>query len=265
MTFTDVIEASLSVVLFVFVVLCVFSLVPKLLKRRKGSTWSELIPHPGRFISFRLGIAAGLGAALFVIVAAALTLNQHRPPQDESPVITVSGSSGRTAVDLEVEECGDPARGTIRISGPQTGSSTATIESGRDLSRPIKLNRNGVGHFTLSEPSSKRSLLSCFVQLPVVEGGAGSSASLTLGNDMLVDTVNSIPAPSGYLNERWNWNCPPGETCGVVAAAGLDVEDGAQQIIVLILASVFGAIIALFIGKLVIEPARRRLDRLKKD
>ncbi|MBK8293239.1 MAG: hypothetical protein IPK93_00105 [Solirubrobacterales bacterium] len=265
MTFSDVIEASLSVVLFVFVALCIFSLIPMLVKWRKGRPWGELIPHPGRFISFRLGIAAGLGAALFVIVAAALTLNQHRPPQGESPVIAVSGSTGRTAIDLSIKDCGDPALGTIRVSGLQSGSSMATIQSERDLSRPIALNRNGVGHFTLREPSSKRSLLSCFMQLPVVEGGAGSSASLTLGNDMQVDTVNSIPAPSGYLNGRWVWNCQPGETCGVVAAAGLDVEDGAQQIIVLILASVFGAIIALFIGKLVIEPARRRLDRLKKD
>lgn len=265
MTLTDVTQASLIVALSVFLTLCGVSLLLMLLKRRKGKRWGEMVPSPGRFIAIRLGVAAGLGCLMFVLVSAALTLNQHRPPDDAAPVITVSGSAGRSTVDLDLDKCGDAANGTIQVSGIRSGSSTVTIESERDTSIPVPLNEKGAGRFTLSDPSHDRSVLSCYIQMPVVEGGSGSAVSITLGQGMEVDAFDSVPSPSHYIDGRWTWDCPAGETCGVLTTAGLAVEEGTQQVIVLVLAAVFGAIIALLIGEVLIEPIRRRLDQLKKD
>ena len=265
MTLLEVLETSLFLMLVVFLALCLIPLVPMLVKRRRGRIWTELMPHPGRFISIRLGIAAGLGAALFLIVTAALTLNHHRPPEGPAPVISVSGSAGRTDLTLDLDSCGEPAEGTIRVSGIRSGTATVTLGSEAQTATPVRLNGNGIGRFTLDDPTSKRSFLSCYLPLPVVEGGAGSSISLGLGGDMEVDTIDSIPPPSSYVDGRWQWTCPAGEKCGILTTADLDVEEGTQQIIVLLLAGILGAIIALFIGELLIEPVRRRLDRLKKD
>lgn len=264
MTLTDVTETSLFVVLIIFLMLCGISLLMMVPKRRKGRRWGEMAAHPVRFLAIRLGVSFAFGCLFFVIVSAALTLNQHRPPEEAAPVVTVSGSAGRTDVTLDLNECGDPATGTIRVSGIRPGSLAANIESGEDGSQPVKLDMDGVGHFTLSDPSARRSVLSCYVPMPIVEGGSGSSVSITLGEGMEVDTVESVPAPSGYLDGRWTWECPTDERCGILATVGLAVENGAQQVIVLVLAAVFGAIIALLIGEVLIEPIRRRLDRVKE-
>ena len=265
MTFTEALEISLFFSVFVFVALCGISLLLGLPKRKDGRRWRRIRSNPGRFAAIRIGVALGSGALLFVLISAALTLNQHRPPDEEPPVLSVGGSGGRTAVKIDLETCGDPASGTVQVSGLTSGSSTITIQSERDTATPVPLDEDGVGTFTLSDPSTKRSVFSCYVQMPVVTGGAGSSVSLTLGDGMEVDAFDSVPSPSSYLNGRWIWECPAEEACGVLATTGLAVEDGAQQVIVLVLAAVFGAIIALFIGELLIEPVRRRLDRLKKD
>ncbi|MGK2931232.1 MAG: hypothetical protein ACSLFD_00390 [Solirubrobacterales bacterium] len=265
MTFAEVLEISLYFALFVFVVLCGTSLLVRLLRRKKGAGWRAIVTSPGRFVAIRAGVALGFGCLLLVLVSAALTLNQHRPPDEQPPVLSVSGSGGRTAVKVDLDECGDSATGTVQVSGVRSGSSAVTIQSERDTAIPVALDEDGVGTFTLTEPSTKRSLLSCYVQMPVVTGGAGSSVSLVLGDGMEIDAFDSVPSPSGYLNGRWVWECPAGETCGVLATAGLAVENGAQQVIVLVLAAIFGAVLALFIGELLIEPVRRRLDNLKKD
>lgn len=265
MTLTDVTEASLFIVLIAFLMICGTSLLLRLLKWRKGRRWRELMPHPVRFLALRLGIAFSFGILTLVLISAALTLDQNRPPDEPTPVITVSGSAGRTQVDLFLEECGKPGFGTIRVEGINAGAAGAYLESESGTSKAIKLNRNGVGRFRLSDPTTKRSLLSCYLPMPVVAGGSGSSVSLGLGASMEVDTVESAPSPSGYLDGRWNWECTNGKRCGVLATAGLAVEDGAQQVIVLVLAAVFGAIIALLIGEVLIEPIRRRLDQLKND
>ena len=264
MTFTEALEISLFFSLIVFVTLCGASLLAKLVRRRKGRTWREMISDPVRFLAIRAGVSLGIGALAFVLISAALTLNQHRPPTGEPPVVTVSGSAGETAVKLDMDACGDPASGTVQVSGIRSGASAITVQSGGERT-PVALDEDNVGRFTIDDPSTKRSVLSCYVQMPVVVGGAGSSVSLTLGDGMEVDAFDSVPSPSGYLNGRWVWDCPAGETCGVLATAGLAVENGAQQVIVLVLAAIFGAVLALFIGELLIEPVRRRLDGIKKD
>ncbi|MGK2955248.1 MAG: hypothetical protein ACSLFI_06215 [Solirubrobacterales bacterium] len=263
MDLSEAIEISLLLALFVFVLLCVCSLVSLALWRKRGRTWKQKIPHPGRFIGIRLGIAAGIGGAMFVLIAAALTLNQERPPEDDTPVVTVRGATGPTTLSLDLEKCGDPIAGTITVRGGSPGRRTARFFTDQDGSRTIKLSRAGIGRFTLSNPTEKHGVLSCFLQMPLVKGGRGSSSYLALGKAMEVDPFDSIPAPDGYASGQWTWHCGPGESCPVLAAVGLDIEDGAKQVIVLVLASVFGAIIALFITEVVIEPSRRRLDRLK--
>lgn len=265
MTLTDVTETSLLVVLIVFVLLCAFSLISKYARKGKGRSWGEMIPSPGRFIGIRLGLAIGLGCSLFVLVAAALTLNERRSPADETPVLKVRGSTGPTTVTVAMDQCGDAADGKVKLRGGRPGKASASIYSDEDGTRPIELNRAGIGTFTLSDPSTQRGVLSCYLQLPKVNGGAGSSVTLTLGNDMEVDAFDSVPSPSSFIDGRWAWDCAADESCGVLATASLAIEDGARQVIVLVLAAVFGAIIALFIGEVLIEPVRRRLDRLKKD
>jgi amino acid transporter len=263
MDLTDVIEISLLVTLFVFALLCLASLIPLALWRKRGRTWKQKIPHPGQFIGIRLGIAASIGGAMFVLVAAALTLNQERPPEDDTPVATVRGATGLTSLSLELERCGDPIDGEITVRGKNPRQKFARIYSDQDGFHIIRLNRAGIGRFTLSDPTERHGFLSCYLQIPVVKGGRGSTSFLTLGEAMEVNPFDSIPAPTGYSSGRWSWHCNPGKSCPVLAAVDLDIEDGAKQVIVLVLAAVFGAIIALFIGEVVIEPSRRRLDRLK--
>lgn len=263
MDLTDVIELSLLVVLCVFVLLCLASLIRLAFWRKRGRTWKQRIPHPGQFIGIRLGVAASLGGTMFVLVAAALTLNQERPPADDSPVVTVRGATGQTSVSLELENCGDPIDGEVTVRGKNHRNQFIRVYSDQDGTRTVRLNRAGIGRFTLSDPTRKHGFLSCYLQMPVVDGGHGSSTFLTLGENMEVDTFDSIPAPTGYSSGRWSWHCGPGRKCPTVVAVDLDIEDGAKQVIVLVLAAVFGAIIALFIGSVVIEPSRKRLDRLK--
>ena len=56
----------------------------------------------------------------------------------------------------------------------------------------------------------------------------------------------------------WRWRCGKGQKCPGFASVSYSVEDGTKQVIVLVLASVFGALIALLVGDVLIEWGRRR-------
>jgi len=264
MTISDVIELSLVVALVIFLTLLLVALVPKAVRWFRGRSWSSQLPHPLRFFAFRGGIALFAGVTTFVLVSAALTLNSHRPPGEVTPVIKVQGSDGPTTVHLGMNECGDEVNGTVTVRGKKPAR--ASIYSDQDGLQPIPMSPRGRGRFVLSDPTSKRGLLSCYLQLPVVGGSSGPvTVKLAAGPETEVDTVASVPAPSGYFDGEWLWACPAGEKCPALATAGLAIEEGAKQVIVLVLAALFGSVIALFIGEALIEPVRRRLDRSPKD
>ena len=262
MTISDVIELSLGVALVIFLLLLLVAFIPRVVRRFRGRSWGSQIPHPLRFFALRAGFGLFAGVMTFVLVAAALTLNSHRPPGDVTPVVKVRGSLGPTTVHLRLDECGEQVEGTVTVRGGKQGR--ATIYSDQDGLQRINLNRRGAGGFVLSDPTAKRGLLSCYMQLPVVVGSGGpATVKLEADSEMEVDTVASVPAPSAYFSGEWLWKCPAGQKCPALATAGLSVEDGAKQVIVLILAALFGSVIALFIGEALIEPIRRRLDETK--
>jgi hypothetical protein len=212
----------------------------------------------------RTGIALFGGVMTFVLVAAALTLNSHRPPGDVTPVVKVQDSTGPTTVHLRLDECGEQVEGKLIVRGKNPRR--ASIYSDQDGIQGIALNRDGIGSFVLSDPTAKRGLLSCYLQLPIVSGSGGPvTVKLEAGDETEVDTVASVPAPNGYFGGEWLWKCPAGQTCPALATAGLATEEGAKGVIVLILASLFGSVIALFIGEALIEPIRRRLDQVSKN
>ncbi|MDQ2700810.1 MAG: hypothetical protein M3Y23_05720, partial [Actinomycetota bacterium] len=171
MTIPDVIELSLIVALVIFALLLVAAVVPRSVRRFRGRSWGSQFPHPLRFLSFRAGIALFAGVMTFVLVAAALTLNSHRPPGDVTPVVKVRGSTGPTTVHLRLDECGEPVQGKVIVRGRETAR--ASVYSDQDGRRPVALDDDGVGHFVLGDPTAKRGLLSCYLQLPVVNGSAG--------------------------------------------------------------------------------------------
>jgi len=260
----DITQFSLFVLIAVFVVLCVASLISfSVAKQRKGRTWGQHYPHLLRSFLIRLAIAATVAVSAFALVTAALVLNSHRPPGDHSPVIRVDGRSGPITVDLAIDDCRDPITGTIS-TGP--GRSAVRIYSDGQGVRRLTIDGDRRASFTLDGVIAKRGLLSCYAQLPVVRGGQGpSQTNLTVGEEMQLDMASSVPPAEAYTNGRWSWACPAGATCPVLATVNYAIEDGTKQVIVLVLAALFGSIIALFIGEALIEPIRRRLDRDRPD
>lgn len=260
MGIADVTELALFVLLVVFVLICAGSAIAFTVRKRRGKTWREQYPHPVRSIFIRLGIAAAAAVSVFVLVAAALTLNSHRPPGENSPVIRVDGGKTATSVQLELGECDGEVTGRVR----NRSASHFTIYSDGQGIRKLPLDRRGEAEFDLGGVTAKRGLLSCYVQLPMVLRGDGPSrVSLSLGDDMQVDIASSVPIPDTYSGGRWEWRCEPGGRCPVFVAVNYAIEDGAKQVIVLVLAALFGSIIALFIGEALIEPLRRRLDETR--
>lgn len=253
-------EFSLAVLIIVFVLLCTASLVAfGIAKRRKGRTWREHYPHLLRSFLIRLAIASAIAVSVFALIAAALVLNSHRPPGDHSPVIRVDGRSAPVTVNLSMDNCEDPIAATISI-GP--GRGTVRIYSDGEGVRKVPVGRSGRAAFTLDGVIAKRGLLSCYAQMPVIRGGEGpSQVNLAVGEDMQLDMASSVPPAEAYTNGQWSWACPAGSTCPVLATVNYAIEDGTKQVIVLVLAALFGSIIALFIGEALIEPIRRRLDR----
>jgi amino acid transporter len=257
----DVTEISLFFLVLVFVVLCAVSLVLFLVRRRRIGSWRRQYPHPVRSLLVRLGIAAAAATSVFVLITAALTLNSHRPTGDNSPVLRiVAGERAPVKVDLELDDCDDPVRVGV-AAGAGAGGRFAGFYTDADGFRRIRLDHRGRASFDVDGLVSDRGLLSCYLQVPAVRGNGGpSSVRLAVGPEMEVDTFSSIPAPARYSGGRWSWGCPPGEACPVLATVNYAIEEGAKQVIVLVLAALFGSIIALFIGEALIEPLRRRLE-----
>lgn len=263
MTTTDVLEATLVVALFVFAVLVLVSLASMRWRRYRGQSWREYGPRLLRYVGIRLGLAIGIAGAFFILVLAALTLNTHRPPGDTNPLIRIKGAPGPVTVKLSVNQCGDPVYGLLTLSPLEGKATRASIYSDQDGLQKVRLNDLARGRFELSGATAKRGILSCYLELPLITGDTGDTEiRLKLGDDQEVDALASIPAPAGYRNGVWQWRCEAGNDCPALATFGASVESGAKQVIVLVLAAVFGAIIAVFIAEMLLEPVRRRLERI---
>lgn len=258
MNMTDVFEASGMIAGLVLLAFLLISAVTLILRRGRGKTWRERHPHLGRYFAIRVGIAVGIGGSAFVLITAGLVLNSHRPPADITPVVTVKKAAGPITVDLDLTECNKTIDGTISSRGGRS----ATVYSDQGGLQEVPLNRKGRGTFELKGATAKRGLLSCYLQLPVVKAGNHPSrVKLSLDDQMEVDTVASVPPPDSFSGGSWAWNCPAGERCPSLATVNYAIEEGTKQVIVLVLAALFGSIIALFIGEAVIEPIRQKLRR----
>lgn len=268
MTIGDLFEISLLAGAFLLVALLIIGAFRIRPGKLRQLTTREKFSSLGHFTITRLPLAIGSAVAIFVLGAAGLTLNSHRPPGDNSPVITVPTRSGEATVNLQIDSCESDLFGQIRTTGRELGDSgSATVFSDQNGRKPLALKTDRIlgasrGGFEIDQPLARRGLLSCYIQLPVVRGARGGyELHLKLASDMQVDTEESVPAPEGYSNGRWVWRCPPGETCPGFATVEYSIEDGTKQVIVLVLASIFGALIALLVGEVLIEWARRRFRR----
>ncbi|MCB0827223.1 MAG: hypothetical protein KDB62_00245 [Solirubrobacterales bacterium] len=266
-SFGEAIEFGLAVALFTFLILVSIGLVTLRWRRHRNLPRPARMKHLWRYLLGRAAVAAGVGLAALAILGAFLTLNTYRPQTDTTPSIRIDGPAGRTTVRLNVEDCWSSADLQLRVDPPHGSGSGARSAGRAELYsdqggiRPIELGSNGVGELELDDPSSKRGLLSCYIALPTVAGADGPvRVELQMADYMQVDTVESIPAPDGYRNDSWIWDCPAGRKCPALTTAGFAFEDGAKQVIVVVLASMIGAIIALIIGEAVFKPIRRRLD-----
>lgn len=272
MTIGDLLEFSLLAGAFLLVALLVVGAVRLRPRKLRKLTARQKLSSLGHFTVTRLPVAIGFAVAIFVLGAAGLTLNSHRPPGDNSPVVTVPTRSGEATLKLQVESCESDLTGQVRTSGRKLGDSAApTVFSDQNGRRPLPMVRDQIsgssrGSFEIEQPLARRGLLSCYVQLPVVRGARGGyEIHLELAGDMQVDTEESVPAPEAYTKGRWIWRCPAGETCPGIATIEYSIEDGTKQVIVLVLASIFGALIALLVGEVLIEWARRRFRRRGHD
>lgn len=260
MTLSNALTDSLTAAAILLGLLLAFGLLSFRWRRYRSRPRREQTRLLTRYVAIRAIVAVVAGLALFVLVTAALTLNTHRPPGDPSPTIKLTGVSGPVEVHLSMPDCSGKVSARLVAQGRSGSDAMARIYSDADGIQQVSL--NGRGDFELSDPGSKRGLLSCYIQMPVVSGNRGSSTvKLSLAESMEVDTMASAPAPTGYFSGSWQWRCPAGQTCPAMATVQYAIEDGTKQVIVLVLAAVFGAIIAVFIGETVIVAVRRRLDR----
>ncbi len=265
MSFSDALGASFEITGFIFVGLLLLGLVSMIWRRPPKRSWRERLPRIARYCAVRAVLALTIGFSLLVITLAALTLNTHRPPADTTPVVRALQPTGNAVLTLEMNECAEPVTG--RIFAPPLarrdrdgGRAFVRVYSDADGFQRVKLDRAGRGEFQLSDPTSRKGLLSCFMQLPVVGGVRGdSTVKLRLSEGLEVNTTESAPAPTGYFSGSWLWRCPAGQTCPALASVEFEFEDGAKQVIVLILASIFGAIIAILVTEVGIAAVRRRL------
>ena len=268
MSASDALLASAQIAGLVFVALLILGLIRLALRRPTRRPWRERLSDLGRYCAVRALVAIAVGGSFLVITLAALTLNTQRPPADTTPVVDIQQPTRSASVTLTMEDCEQPVSGRVfapPLARDTTGASVR-IYSDDDGFQRVDLDRSGRGEFQLSDPSSRRGLLSCYLQLPVIGGAGGqSTVRLELSEGLEVDTTESIPGPTGYFSGSWLWRCPPDQTCPSMATVEYDLEEGAKQIIVLILASIFGAIIAILVTEVVIEAVRRRLTRRSHD
>lgn len=268
MSLRDLFEISLFLSLVVLGLMLLAGSVRFRPSRMRGIPWRERLRHFWHYTLVRLPIAIGFGIAIFVLGAAALTLNSHRPPGDNSPRVTVPARSGIGVVEVELTGCEGDLQAKVRTSGRLLGDSGAPqVFSDQDGLHRFPMTSGSLegqshGKFTITEPLARRGLLSCYLQLPVLDGAeSGYEIHLNLSDEMEVDTTASVPPPQAYTRGEWIWKCPPGQRCPGFVAINFAVEDGTKQVIVLVLASIFGALIALLAGDVLIEWARRRLRK----
>lgn len=272
MSFSDALWSSLDVAGLVFAALLLFGLLSLIWRRPPRRSRSDSLRRLGRYCAIRAVLALAVGASFLVITLAALTLNTHRPPADTTPVVRALQPTGAATVKLAMDDCEQPVAGRVfapplRHAGRDGGGAASVrVYSDADGFQRVRLDRAGRGSFRLSEASSGRGLLSCYMQLPVVSGIRGpSTVKLELSENLEVNTTESAPAPTGFFSGSWLWRCQAGRTCPALATIEYDFEDGAKQVIVLILASLFGAIIAILFAEVVIEAVRRRLTTRSED
>lgn len=264
MTVQDLVEFSLFVGLVVLLILLLASLVRRRPGGLRGTTPKEKLKRFGRFALVRLPIAIGFAVAVFVLGAAGLTLNSHRPPADHEPVVSVPSGSRNVVVSLRLDDCGEPIEGEVRFRSPRSRIGSP-VRFYSDAGGWQRLGLTGAraqvrrASFSEEEATRKRSLLSCYLQLPILKGAAdGYEVHLRLSDQMEVEKDSSVPSPGAYASGAWVWKCGPDETCPAFAAVSYSIEDGTKQVIILVLASVFGALIALLVGEVLIEWARKR-------
>ncbi len=266
MTFSDALFLSLQVALLVFGVLLLIGLLSLRWRRHTDLPWGRRLRMLGRYVGLRAVSALIAGLTVLIVVLAALTVNLHRPPADTTPSIRTTGIDGPVSVKLELDDCGESVRGVVIAPRSGEGRQFARIYSDADGVQRVAFDRDGRAPFTFSDPSAKRGLLSCFMQLPTVSGNqAGATVKLSLANELSVNTTESAPAPSGYFSGSWLWRCPPGQRCPSLATIEYNVEDGTKQLILLIIAAVLGAIAALFVSETAIAGLKRRLGERSDD
>lgn len=272
MSFSDALLASLDVAGMVFAALLLLGLLRLIWRRPPRRSRPESLLRLGRYCAIRAVLALAVGVSFLVITLAALTLNTHRPPADTTPVVRALQPTGAATLTLTMDDCEQPVSGRVfapplpRSGGNGGGAAFVRVYSDADGFQRVRLDRAGRGEFRLSEASSGRGLLSCYMQLPVVSGIRGASTvKLGLSENLEVNTTESAPAPTGFFSGSWLWRCPADQTCPALATIEYDFEDAAKQVIVLILASLFGAIIAILVAEVVIEGVRRRLVKRSED
>ncbi len=270
MSFSDALLAALEVAGFVFAALLLVGLVSLLWRRPPLPSRRELLPGLGRYCAIRAVLALTVGFSFLVITLAALTLNTHRPPADTTPVVRALQPTGIAVLTLSMDDCEQTVTG--RVFAPPLMRDGAgdggfmRVYSDADGFQRVKLDRAGRGEFTLSDASSRRGLLSCYMQLPVISGTRGpSTVKLELSESLEVNTTESAPAPAGFFSGSWLWRCPAKQTCPALATIEYDYENGAKQVIVLVLAAIFGAIIAILVTEVGIGAVKRRLLRNSDD
>lgn len=259
MTATDVIELTIVVAIVVLLGLFAASLLSLRWRKYRHEDWETRAPRLIRYFAVRVGIALGVAAAFCLVLVSAITLNLHRPPGDTNPVIHLAGQESHAIVQVTADQCGGDLKGKIWVDPEKVR--TARIYTDQQGLQDIPINARGKGVFELEDATDKRGLLSCYVQMPVTVGNAAgeTETEMKLDGDLEVDSLSSVPVPTGYDQGIWHWRCPAGEECPTLVAYESSQEDGAKQVITLVLASLFGAIIAIFLVELLLEPVRKRL------
>jgi hypothetical protein len=254
------------VAVLVFGLLVLFGLLSMSWRHYTDRPWSERLRLLGHYLAFRLLAASFVGLAVLIVILASLTLNLNRAPAETTPSIQTRGVTGPVSVALDLDNCGDPVSARLNTRPPTNGPAFARVYSDDDGFQRVAIDRQGQGEFTFSDPSARRGILSCYLQLPLVSGNRGGySIKLALSENLQVDTTESAPAPSGYFSGSWLWKCPAGQGCPSFAALEYDKEDGIKQLILLILAAVMGAIVAIFLSETLINGIRKRLSERSDD
>jgi hypothetical protein len=113
---SDLVELSLLAGVVVLVLMMLAGAVRYRPAKLRGTPWKKRLRLLGRYAALRLPIAIGFAVAVFVLGAAALTLNSHRPPADNDPVILVPPGTNAATVTLDLADCGGAVVGSVRTT-----------------------------------------------------------------------------------------------------------------------------------------------------